>query len=78
VAKSTIVPGKKRMISAMRAPTRTSRCGSPSFGLVTWYEVLGPPNTVAHPLKTTTLHTKMIAFVNNDFILIVDDITSQT
>ncbi|GAB3759155.1 hypothetical protein GCM10028817_33310 [Spirosoma pomorum] len=73
-----MVPGKKRIMSAIRAPTRISRCGSPSLGLVTWYDVLGPPNTVAHPVKIKALDTKRIALANRDFIIVVRNIVCQT
>ncbi|GEM_PF-5000148 len=50
VAKSTIVPGKNNRISAIKAKTLTSLCGSPGRGFVFWCIETGPPRIVAQPV----------------------------
>jgi hypothetical protein len=51
VAKSTIKLGQNKRISAIMAPARTCRLGSPGAGLVRWHSLTWPPNTVAQLLK---------------------------
>jgi hypothetical protein len=54
VAKSTIAPGQKRIISRISAPVLTDRCGSPTAGLVFWHEDTGPQKTVAQEGNNTS------------------------
>ena len=51
VAKSTNTPGQNNRISAIIAPARTFRLGSPAAGFVRWHSLTLPPNTVAQLTK---------------------------
>jgi hypothetical protein len=51
VAKSTIKPGVKNKIFAIKAPTLTFLAGSPTAGFVLWQSLTFPPKTVAQELK---------------------------